>query len=839
MAHKATRHEPREFMLHFFPLPSDPPLADNLATDAPSTTNPDVPQWDRSVLEELRDAEDLLEVELSERFIDVIEGSGVLSARLKMAESQHPPDTTDETKQKIDAAFLRSQRAPDDGRPHWADQMVAVEFKRGANDTDRDPFDDRDDSKVDASAEGRKAVRGQLIDYAENIFRYQHRTALFMLVIIGRRCRFLRWDRSGTLVTRSMDYYENHQLFLEMLWRMSNLTDEQLGCDPSATRIYPRTAEYHYMEKLSLPDVDDLDHTERTLQEIPSSDRVFRYVRDMFCTSLEKEWPRYKLEVVHGGKKYHFLVGKPVFYALGMAGRGTRGFVAWDCQRKRFVWLKDAWRVHYELVDQEGAILRELNAKGVSYVPTVYCHGDVLNQTTQTPKYWEMKNSSLSGGDRASQAPRQDSSRTLVFELTASSRTLANSQPSVIKGRKRSLAETNDEANENAFSPSGLYPEGRKRQHNDDCPLRRHMHYRLVVDEVAMPLKDFRSGSQLVSIIRDCVIAHDEALKKAGVMHRDVAQRSDSTTLRMTWTGMLADWELSKLIVAEGEMPRARQPERTGTWQFMSAATLNDHGKAIEVADELESFVHVLLYYGVRYLRSNCKDVGAFIEDYFDSHHYTNGKYLCGKKKKEVVQMGQGLTLEGQDDVILEFVSAPLNSLIETLLVRVHAHYVVEAFKAYETTQVQQPSALAPALPVHPPPSEEDDFEEEVREIYVSPSVTPEEKVAERNSKAKGKPAQPTSEQVSAAPKASSHSAMCFLMAEVLRTRGWRKDRVAGDNVPADYIAQRPRAPAERPGKASIKRVKTEAHTLGALRDRAEVSMAIKPPPTKYGTDRL
>ncbi|KAI0631771.1 hypothetical protein C8Q77DRAFT_158845 [Trametes polyzona] len=762
-----------------------------------------------------------------------------------MKESQHRPDKMDETNQKIDAAFFRSQRAPDDGRPHWADQMVAVEFKRGANETDRDPFDDRDDSKVDASAEGRKAVRGQLIDYAENIFRYQHRTALFMLVIIGRRCRFLRWDRSGTLVTRSMDYYENHQLFLEMLWRMSNLTDEQLGCDPSATRIYPRTAEYHYMEKLSLPDVDDLDHTERTLQEIPSSDRVFRYVRDMFCTSLEEEWPRYKLEVVDGGKKYYFLVGKPVFYASGMAGRGTRGFVAWDCQRKRFVWLKDAWRAHYELVDQEGAILRELNAKGVSYVPTVYCHGDVLNQTTKTPKYWEMKNSLSSGGDPASQPPRQGSSHTLVFQpVASSSRTLANSQPPATKGRKRSLAEVEDEDTAEALQPSGLRSTGKKGEHRDDCPLRRHMHYRLVVDEVAMPLKDFQSGSQLVSIIRDCVIAHGEALTKAGVMHRDVSGGNiliypqvvpDSTTLWMTWTGMLADWELSKPVAVEGQSPRARQPERTGTWQFMSAAVLDDHGKAIEVSDELESFFHVLLYYAIRYLKSNCIDVGIFIEDYFDSHAFENGKCFCGQAKRQVVREGRGLVVGGKDRVKLKFASPPLDKLIDTLLIRIHAHYVVRAYKAYQDAQVQQPDTLTP-LP-HPGSSAEDgELEKVSRPILKAVSATPEETVTEESEESAVKP---THEQELAAPKASSHSAMCFALAKAITTPGWRKDRVANDNVPADYIAQRPRAPARRTRKAPNKRPKTGAHTFAALRDRIEVSMAIKLLPTKFDTDRL
>ncbi len=39
-----------------------------------------------------------------------------------------------------------------------------------------------------------------------------------------------------------------------------------------------------------------------------------------------------------------------------------------------------------------------------------------------------------------------------------------------------------------------------------DSPLRRHKHYRLVVEEVALPLSEFQFGRQLVSVVKDCVI---------------------------------------------------------------------------------------------------------------------------------------------------------------------------------------------------------------------------------------------------------------------------------------------------------------------------------------------
>ncbi|EIW52955.1 uncharacterized protein TRAVEDRAFT_86725, partial [Trametes versicolor FP-101664 SS1] len=139
-----------------------------------------------------------------------------------------------------------------------------------------------------------------------------------------------------------------------------------------------------------------------------------------------------------------FLVGKPAFQAAGMAGRGTRGYVALDCQNGRFVWLKDAWRAHYDLVEMEGSVLETLNKEGVCNVPTLICHGDILEQSTKTPDYW----------------PKKKDPETTT-------------QPATLP---------------------------------EECPLRRHMHYRLVVKEVAMDLTTFKDGQQLLSIIFDCVM---------------------------------------------------------------------------------------------------------------------------------------------------------------------------------------------------------------------------------------------------------------------------------------------------------------------------------------------
>ncbi|TBU26657.1 hypothetical protein BD311DRAFT_601956, partial [Dichomitus squalens] len=110
------------------------------------------------------------------------------------------------------------------------------------------------------------------------------------------------------------------------------------------------------------------------------------------------------------------------------------------------------------------------------------------------------------------------------------------------------------------------------------------------------------------------------------ILHRDVSGGNililpricgDDNGSYIAWCGVLADWEMSKpLDNVSGE---ARQPERTGTWQFLSVAMLS-RSKEVEICDELESFFYVILYYAVRYLRSNIDDgiIGEWIYTFFD-----------------------------------------------------------------------------------------------------------------------------------------------------------------------------------------------------------------------------
>ena len=100
---------------------------------------------------------------------------------------------------------------------------------------------------------------------------------------------------------------------------------------------------------------------------------VVKFIRALIRASLDEDYPRY--EITLAGRK--FLVGRYIFVASGMIGRGTRGYVALEWTSQRFTFLKDTWRIESNNMEREGDIMVELFEAGVEYVSDIICHSDV------------------------------------------------------------------------------------------------------------------------------------------------------------------------------------------------------------------------------------------------------------------------------------------------------------------------------------------------------------------------------------------------------------------------------------------------------------------------------
>ncbi|KAI0696504.1 hypothetical protein C8T65DRAFT_583446 [Cerioporus squamosus] len=214
--------------------------------------------------------------------------------------------------------------------------------------------------------------------------------------------------------------------------------------------------------------------------------------------------------------------------------------------------------------------------------------------------------------------------------------------------------------------------------------------------------------------------AHSRATTNAKLLHRDISsgniliyprivwvqEPGQKRNLYMRFTGLLADWEMAKST--DPQQQGQRQPERTGTWQYMSVALLSHLKANVEVCDELESFFYVVLHHAVRYLQSNFDDmtVANYIDEFFDQYGYANNQYTCGEKKFSAITNGK----LAYTNIKLVFAAAGISKLLEELLSWFQAnHIVMEYDRASQETPLGStttPSTLPSlsGLPLTSPP---------------------------------------------------------------------------------------------------------------------------------------
>ncbi|KAL6308505.1 hypothetical protein BKA93DRAFT_822250 [Sparassis latifolia] len=265
---------------------------------------------------------------------------------------------------------------------YWALQRLS--FVHRPHCTEDDPFEDIDnEGKVRTSSSAgsradtarRAAILKQLTAEVATVLLRQHRCFVFTVLILGDHARFIRWDRAGAVVTEKFNYKCTPYLarFLRMFAQMS---PEQQGADPTAVLVENGSQDF------------------RLMMDAPNNSTPGNlYARDMFYKSLEPGWAWWKLSVpsMEGENNVQesreFLVGKPHFLSDDLQGRATRGYVALDCSKKHFVFLKDAWRVSGAGMQKEGDALRTLQKAGVTHVPTLVCHGDIGGQISSTQEH--------------------------------------------------------------------------------------------------------------------------------------------------------------------------------------------------------------------------------------------------------------------------------------------------------------------------------------------------------------------------------------------------------------------------------------------------------------------
>ncbi|RPD55661.1 hypothetical protein L227DRAFT_297942 [Lentinus tigrinus ALCF2SS1-6] len=520
----------------------------------------------------------------------------------------------------------------EDHRPQWARPRVRIHFCR------QDPFLGlEEDNWVPEHAHYRQFTRLVINARVEEGFTLQILTAAYVLIVHESTLRLSRWDRSGTVFSRKFDFIKDPAALAEVFWRLSMLSDSQLGMDPTATPVLPGSEEDRLLERVSMPRADDFPYEEGVVIDGNPDDpaREFAYVRAQLDDCLHN-WerhpfvgisPRWKLSVpLEDGSVRSFLVGPPFAYhnplSMRVDTRNGRVYIAVDCATEKLVFLKDAWRFTdvdaEQLSEREGLVLRRLNEAGVFNVPTLICETELPGLKTVAPQYKKREDMPADG------APHMNSG---------------------------DEDEDEDEDKEVYWAD----PEGEE--------IDELSHYRMVVSEICIAIDDcaFKTGRQLVSAIRDCIYAHSRAVEVLGRLHCDI---SDSNIMicpkvevsaetgkhTIRWLGMLIDWELNRRVGEKLPLPFRMTYLRT--WKYVSHAYHEKTSKTLTISDELESFLYVLLYLAVRFLRSNVDKFSEWDRLLLPAH--------SGAIRKEPMLGGGYVFADYSSHNILDFNELPL-----------------------------------------------------------------------------------------------------------------------------------------------------------------------------------
>ncbi|KAH8100115.1 hypothetical protein BXZ70DRAFT_1008623 [Cristinia sonorae] len=179
----------------------------------------------------------------------------------------------------------------------------------------------------------------------------------------------------------------------------------------------------------------------------------------------------------------------------------------------------------------------------------------------------------------------------------------------------------------------------------DDLHYHARLHTRIVLNEVGVPLKDYTDSLELCHAVSDAILAHAAAWEATEVLHRDISDGNiiiyfDFTEPSQVTEGLLIDWDLSKY---RNELGRVSQQNRSGTWRFLSAALLNYPFKPYELADDLESFYHLLCLFALRY--HNHGKTSFSLRDILTTVYYASerrqGHWVGSEAKYDRVASGQ------------------------------------------------------------------------------------------------------------------------------------------------------------------------------------------------------
>ncbi|KAF8518562.1 hypothetical protein BU17DRAFT_66398 [Hysterangium stoloniferum] len=288
------------------------------------------------------------EVDMYKSWIDLV---GRFCPNLELVDAHSTPAVDFGGKQVKPDIQIYSANCRRSGLSDMTQTEMIVEFKLARGD---DAFkDDNGPSFFEHSSDAAHDTLGQITLYATAHQAAQFRTHVFLVLVFPKYARFMRWDRSGVIVTEEVPF--SNPSYVEFFWRFNHAKPDVRGVDTTVTE-FPHNHPVAVKAKRSLG--------------VEDGDRLFQ------------------VKVDAKGDTYVFCC--PTYMAVGSPlGRSTRVFKAYCVETGKLVLLKDTWRVVSPSQSPEHIIYEELKKHGVRNVCTCKEGCDVLDQVTKTQD-WSM-----------------------------------------------------------------------------------------------------------------------------------------------------------------------------------------------------------------------------------------------------------------------------------------------------------------------------------------------------------------------------------------------------------------------------------------------------------------
>ncbi|EIW80901.1 hypothetical protein CONPUDRAFT_165147 [Coniophora puteana RWD-64-598 SS2] len=269
----------------------------------------------------------------------------------------------------------------------------------------------------------------------------------------------------------------------------------------------------------------------------------------------------------------HYLVSKPICLPESATDKSTRGYWAANANKDswQIVFLKDTWRDDEDGAPKEGSTYEILNASCAQNVPTMCGHGDV-----------------------------RQSASSYAFPR------LGDTFDDINMGYQKTVTQIYARA-------SWSVRAGRK------VRVKAYMHYRLVLEQAAVTLNDFKDSRELFIAAHDVITAL-RCARDSRLLHRDISSSNILLFRKTTGErryGLLADWDACSTTDDQGV---ANDTSVAGTWPYLSAeAARGSSDFRHTLQDDIQSLLYVLFYCCLTLLpHADVEDLGCDVADFFD-----------------------------------------------------------------------------------------------------------------------------------------------------------------------------------------------------------------------------